>query len=115
VYEVEGFINQQQSTISLAVVVEVNRILNVSVPDPFFSRPQEKEKKRSGYARLLAAVVAVNRILTVSVPDPFFPTPSKRKKAVWLRETSGNMHRTTDVFIKFLYTHWSMEGKENKG
>jgi len=46
VYEVEGFINQQQLSISLAAV---NRILNVSVPDPFLSTPN----KRSGYARLV--------------------------------------------------------------
>jgi len=48
VYEVEGFINQQQSTISLTAVVAVNRILNVSVPDPFF--PDPKQKKKSGLA-----------------------------------------------------------------
>jgi len=48
VYEVDGFINQQQSTISLAAVVAVNRILNVSVPAPFF--PDPKKKKKSGLA-----------------------------------------------------------------
>jgi len=53
VYEVEGFIYQQQSSISLAAVVVVNRILNVSVPDPFFPDPKKKKKKWSGYARLI--------------------------------------------------------------
>jgi len=48
----EGFINQQQSTISLAAVVAVNRILNVSVPEPFFptSFLTPRKRKKSGLA-----------------------------------------------------------------
>jgi len=44
VYEVEGFINQQQLSISLAAVVAVNRILNLSVPDSFFPTPRKRKK-----------------------------------------------------------------------
>jgi len=36
--------NQQQSSISLAAVVAVNRILSISVPDPFFPDPKKKKK-----------------------------------------------------------------------
>ena len=38
---------------SLETGESLNRISIVIVPDPFFFRPQVKEKKRSGYVRLI--------------------------------------------------------------
>jgi len=46
--EVDGFVNQR----SPKTGESLNRISIVIVPDPFFSLPTQKKKKRSGYARV---------------------------------------------------------------
>jgi len=88
--EVEGFINQQQSTISLAAVVEVNRILNLSVPDPFFPTPRKRKKKAVWLRETIKYICWVilnsvhhysvmylkmvsSRLAAVSVPELFHP------------------------------------------